>query len=395
MISGWRMSEQHMLLRMKLRGSQGSGALFKALGAVVFFAVFLWLVGWLPWVVEGEHAHDKSLHSSAGILITGFRTAILAVLAGVIALGTLYLSYKNHRVSQEQLRETQKQFNLAQEQFKHTQEKDREQAELTREGQVTERYVEAIKLLSSENLTQRLGGIYSLQRIMSDSEKDKGTVTEVLAAFIRQTSEAQKVGKGREAGKPMDVQAALNILGEGRRSDEDNILSLSCARMNEAALHGNFSNFFLDRTSLQGALIAADLRHANLAVSDARDASFLKADMSNADLSGANMQGASLIGVNLENVDFTGVNLRRATLAGCSLKNANLRGVDLRDVQGMAVTDLLVAEIDSATKLPPSIAQDSGIQARVAACEAEPPPLPRTLMLGRKSWIPGRGSGNQ
>ncbi|MGO4753345.1 pentapeptide repeat-containing protein, partial [Streptomyces sp. 2MCAF27] len=67
--------------------------------------------------------------------------------------------------------------------FRHTQEKDREQAELTREGQVTERYVSAIKLLASEKITERLGGIYALERIMHDSGKDQFSVTKVLASF--------------------------------------------------------------------------------------------------------------------------------------------------------------------------------------------------------------------
>ena len=42
---------------------------------------------------------------------------------------------------------------------------------MEREGQVTDRYVEAIKLLGSDNRTERLGGIHALQRIMHDSAR--------------------------------------------------------------------------------------------------------------------------------------------------------------------------------------------------------------------------------
>ncbi|MEU3094524.1 hypothetical protein ABZ690_06810 [Streptomyces sp. NPDC006967] len=44
-------------------------------------------------------------------------------------------------------------------------------AEIEREGQVTDRYVEAIELLGSDNRTERLGGIHALQRIMHDSAR--------------------------------------------------------------------------------------------------------------------------------------------------------------------------------------------------------------------------------
>lgn len=186
-----------MLIGMKPKVKQVAFSAAKTVTAVLVAVAVFWclivVLSWLPWAVEGDNARDKTLQPGAGILITGFRTTLVAVLAGLIALGSLYLAYRNHGVAREQLGETQKQFALAQQQFahtealfEHTREKDREQAELSREGQVTGRYVEAIKLLASDNLTERFGGIYSLERIIRDSEKDHPTIVEVLAAFIRQ-----------------------------------------------------------------------------------------------------------------------------------------------------------------------------------------------------------------
>ncbi|MEU1600331.1 hypothetical protein ABZ468_48185 [Streptomyces sp. NPDC005708] len=69
-------------------------------------------------------------------MITGFRTTLVALGAGVIAGIGLYYT---HRTPQ------------------HTRDKDRVQAEIEREGQVTDRYVEAIKLPGSDSPTERLG----------------------------------------------------------------------------------------------------------------------------------------------------------------------------------------------------------------------------------------------
>jgi hypothetical protein len=51
---------------------------------------------------------------------------------------------------------------------------------------VTERYTRAIEQLGSDKIDIRLGGIYSLERIATDSTRDHPTIMEVLTAFIRE-----------------------------------------------------------------------------------------------------------------------------------------------------------------------------------------------------------------
>ena len=49
----------------------------------------------------------------------------------------------------------------------------------------TDLFTRAIDQLGSEKLEVRLGGIYALERIARDSEKDHGPIMEVLVAFVR------------------------------------------------------------------------------------------------------------------------------------------------------------------------------------------------------------------
>jgi hypothetical protein len=56
---------------------------------------------------------------------------------------------------------------------------------VTEQGQITDRYNNAVTNLGSATIDTRLGGICALQRIMADSARDQPTVSRVLSAFVR------------------------------------------------------------------------------------------------------------------------------------------------------------------------------------------------------------------
>jgi hypothetical protein len=85
------------------------------------------------------------------------RNGFIAGLAGLAALGSLFIANRTYR--------------------------------LTQEGQITDRYTRAVEQLGSDKLDVRLGGIYALERIAKDSERDHPTVVEVLSAFVREHSD--------------------------------------------------------------------------------------------------------------------------------------------------------------------------------------------------------------
>src|SRR5262249_46526201 len=59
------------------------------------------------------------------------------------------------------------------------------QLTIAREGQITDRFTKAIGQLGDEKLAIRLGGIYALERIARDSERDHWPIMEVLTAYVR------------------------------------------------------------------------------------------------------------------------------------------------------------------------------------------------------------------
>lgn len=55
----------------------------------------------------------------------------------------------------------------------------------SRDAAVTERYTKAVEQLAHDDDSVRLGGIYALERIAHDSERDRDTIIDVLCAQLR------------------------------------------------------------------------------------------------------------------------------------------------------------------------------------------------------------------
>ena len=62
----------------------------------------------------------------------------------------------------------------------------------TEEKQVTERFTKAVDQLGSGKPEICIGGIYALERIANDSERDHWVIMEVLSSFIREQSSLDK-----------------------------------------------------------------------------------------------------------------------------------------------------------------------------------------------------------
>jgi hypothetical protein len=306
-------------------------------GAYLVFAI--WLVP--TWVGNSVYSSKPEAEATARASERGsVRTAMLAVLAGgIAAVGAVYTA----RTYALNKRETERTF------------------ELTRRGQLTERFTSAVDQLGqADKLDVRLGGIYALEQIARESAEEHGPIMEVLCAYVRSHSPAatrpadqiredmarsylqamsrvafsrpdehsedsddptgndmpqplppelaEQLDDGEEPlhGLSVDIQAVLTILAR-RRADHDK----------EAGV----------RLDLSG----ADLRRVT--------ANGLRAER--ADLVGANLLGAKLFDASLQRAVLAGANLQRANLGGATcrgrlLLGANLQGAILRgaDLQG-------------------------------------------------------------
>ncbi|WSA42738.1 pentapeptide repeat-containing protein [Streptomyces sp. NBC_01803] len=163
----------------------------------------------------------------------------------------------------------------------------------TREGQITDRYNAAVTNLGDDALDVRLGGIYALQRIMTDSPRDHPTIANILATYIRTHSRPSAADEDHTAEQP-DVYAAANILVT-RNPDHDNgfIPNLSAAELRGADL----SDAFLEGADLRGAdLSGVFMTDADLSSALLMDADLNRAFLSDTDLSLAFLDGADLRG---------------------------------------------------------------------------------------------------
>src|SRR5215217_5201757 len=172
-----------------------SGLRWVVLALVI--VAFLWFVPQL----QGEYFSQKVPAKERPALVNEYRRTWAQIIGGFGLLLGLYFTWRRVEISQDQ--------------------------------QVTERFTRAIDQLGAtdstggKQLETRLGGIYALERIARDSEKDRGPIAEILTAYVRHhasrqgeektpTEQQARESEGGEAAQNIspapDVQAVLTVL---------------------------------------------------------------------------------------------------------------------------------------------------------------------------------------
>lgn len=228
---------------------------------------------------------------------------------------------------------------------------------LSREGHITDRFTKAIEQLGAldvkgrPKIEVRLGGIYALERIARDSERDHRVIMEILTTYIREYS-PRKIGPEEQSvvlnggvqataqlGRsriPADIQAILNVIGRREvRFDE--------IRYEEDGLN-------LDSTDLHNAMFAGDFHHVHFKLSDLRGA-----DFSGVNLADANLFFADLRNANLRGATLGGYKMLDTDLDGTDMRGTRIRGADLRYVKNLTQGQLSTANGDSTTLIPFSL----------------------------------------
>ena len=307
---------------------------------------------------------------------------VLAVLAGAV-------------VGFQQLAEDRDQ---ARQQLAEDRDKALKDRELTRQGQASARFTEAVRQLGSTAVETRIGGIYGLDQIAEQAPDNTGPVGEVLLAWLNGRPRQDPPPKIPLREHAPDVQAALTVLtgqpGQRYSSIIANRLNLRGLALRGADLNNAnlvFANLRsadlrsadLDEANLRSAdlrsadlnnagLYSANLVFAKLNSADLRSADLAEADLAFAHLNSADLRGAYLIaGADLAYADLRGADLRGAYLNGAVLGHADLRGADLRGAHlnnaNPFRTDLTGAKVDRRTRRP-----TTGFDWRRAGAEVAP-----------------------
>jgi hypothetical protein len=350
-------------------------------GAALLASLLLWLVP--KWQVRRlKPLQPKELFEQENEA----RKTLSQIIGGVVVLVGLYYTSEN--------------INIAQRTAKDAQNASTESRELTREGQITDRFTRAIAQLGetgSGKTSVRLGGIYALERISRESEADHLPIMSILASYVQEHAPQNFDKSGSEfrpgIDAPLDeIQAIMTVVAH---RTEDRIryerrfdfyldlagtnlrrVKLEKARLERANLNAcqlqaahldgaNFTEANLLNTYFQGAFLDnavfdraflhgtyfndwddAFARQEGIARQETtlEGASFKGANLTFAHISGANLQRANLDGADVERVDFTGV---------------DLRGANLRGVMHMTQEQLNSACVDIATQLPAPVADGS------------------------------------
>src|SRR5829696_678972 len=178
--------------------------IIRALVGIVLYILLLFLLWWFIKPDPGDATQKKD-----------FAQLMAQIAGGLALLFGLYFTWRRVEISQRTL-ETQQ------------------------DQQVTERFTQAIDQLGAtddkgnKRMEIRLGGIYALERIARDSERDHGPIMEVLTAYVRQHAPLRAIegqegeedsGGSRGESKPTavsarapDIQAIMTVLRRRTRS---------------------------------------------------------------------------------------------------------------------------------------------------------------------------------
>jgi hypothetical protein len=275
------------------------------------------------------------------------RSALVQALGGAALVGTLYFTAVSLQDSRTSTNRT---------------------LELTRQGQIADRFTRAVAQLGDAALDVRVGGIYALEQVARDATEDRTPIVEILTSYLREhdrwqpsattpSSQPETTSGPAKTELRADFQAVVTVLGRRVQDPDPSSPDFFQIHLRGVDLRGgDLSGAHLGWADLGG----AHLEKANLFFAHLEEAILGDAHLEGADLTSANLEGAGLEGATLQEADLHGAHLERAVLRdahlekanlffahleganlggahleGADLTSANLEGADLTGVEGM------------------------------------------------------------
>lgn len=183
-----------------------------------------------------------------------------------------------------------------------------DRAKTSKEEHITNRINKAVEqLCAKEHIESRIGGLYALERIAQDSERDHITIMKIICAYVRQNAKAHQSNTDDTYRPQADIQTAILILGH--RWEWESRLEYEASKKYQ---------LFLPDTNLQ----RMDLEGSNLSKAAMNKTEFNFSYLEKADLSGALLMGA---------------NFQSTFLKECKLDYAALRFADFSGANGLSL----------------------------------------------------------
>lgn len=196
--------------------------------------------------------------------------------------------------------------------------------------EILDQYVKAVDQLKDENIAVRLGGIYSLEKIMNSPAKEAieyhDTIIELMCAYVRVkktfgqniqlTDNLQPIG--------IDINAIITIIQRRKNREYENVnIDFSHTYWGYDIIDNiDFSNF--------------DLTECNFEYSSMNNTTFSNTILENASFKCTNLTQSEFIKCQLMSVDFNesilfNVNLRESDIFDCSFRDADMQYFDFEN----------------------------------------------------------------
>ena len=214
--------------------------------------------------------------------------------------------------------------------------------ETQQDQQVTERFTRAIDQLGAtddkgkKKLEIRLGGIYALERIARDSERDHWPIMETLTTYVREHAPWPPKKNTQETGfilPPQTEQRQKQALNKPDDGPESEIIPAP-------------------EPDIQAILTVLRRRTRHFGNGEVERLDLHQKDLRKGDLHGAHLEGASLREAHLEGAYLQGAHLEGAYLQGAHLEGAHLHGAHLEGAELLTKEQIWRAIGDETTKLP-------------------------------------------
>lgn len=186
-------------------------------GGIVLFGIGLWFA--LNSYIEPKTStQKKDLVQALGLITAGVAGAVGIFFTWRGQRITQRGQERNQRNTQEQIRLTRQSQADNQRNTEEQLKQSRNELDITRRGQITENFTQAIDQLGSESLEIRLGGIYSLERTAREDRDYHWPIMEVLTTYVRMHARLERDNLELNP----DIQALLTVIGR-RSVDHRNV----------------------------------------------------------------------------------------------------------------------------------------------------------------------------